>query len=98
VSFVRRVDKPDANTASIVEALRKAGAKVWYMSKPADLLVYARGRFLVIEVKNPTTNKSKRQQITADQKALMALGAEDFAIVKSVAEALAFVFPPPRAA
>lgn len=98
MSFARRTDRPDANTGEVVKALRAAGAVVWYMSKPADLLVYARGRFLVLEVKNPDNNKSRKQQIKPDQQMLLDLAPPDFALVYSAEEALAFVFPPPSAA
>lgn len=46
----------DANERAIVDALRKVGAEVWYVSGCGlpDLLVRHRGRYLVAEVKTAT--------------------------------------------
>lgn len=47
----RRAAKRDANEPAIVQALEAAGAKVWRLSLPLDLLVGVHGRFYVLEVK-----------------------------------------------
>jgi hypothetical protein len=47
--YAARVDK---NQADIVEALRKAGAYVWIIGLPVDLLVGYKGHTFLVEVKN----------------------------------------------
>jgi len=49
--FARQTGTPDANQASIVEALEKIGCKCYDMDKPVDLLVEFRRLWIVIEVK-----------------------------------------------
>ena len=56
--YARRVD---GNQASIVEALRNAGAKVKVIHQPFDLQIWAdNGKTMYIEVKNPLTPYGKR--------------------------------------
>lgn len=51
----------DANQASIVEALRAAGAKVKVIHQPFDLQLWAEnGKTMYIEIKNPKTSYGKR--------------------------------------
>ena len=46
-------NKRDANELSIVNALEKAGAKVWRLDMPWDLLVQvSHGKYDLLEVKN----------------------------------------------
>lgn len=52
--FAARVD---ANQTQIVSALRAAGAYVWIIGLPVDLLVGYRGHTFLVEVK---TNAKKR--------------------------------------
>lgn len=49
---MRRAAKVDATQAAIVQALRQAGAGVWIIGLPVDLLVGWRGRTLLMEVKS----------------------------------------------
>jgi hypothetical protein len=55
-------NKRDASEAGIVEVLRVAGALVYRLDRPCDLLVYYRGVIRVVEVK---TGKGK---LTENQK------------------------------
>lgn len=55
----RRAAKRDANEAGIVEALEAAGAKVWRLSLPLDLLVGLHGRFVLLEVKREGERKPR---------------------------------------
>jgi phosphoserine phosphatase len=48
---VRRAARVDANQAEIVAALRAAGATVWILGLPVDLLVGKAGHTLLVEVK-----------------------------------------------
>lgn len=65
--------KRDANEADIVSALRKAGAEVWLMDTPCDLLVAFRGCWYLIEVKaseadaRRKTSTAQRQQEHRDR-------------------------------
>lgn len=46
--------KRDLNEPGIVKALERAGATVWRLDDPVDLLVGFRGKNFTLEVKNPT--------------------------------------------
>ena len=54
--------RPDSTQKTIVEALRKAGIKVWIIGEPCDLLTYypAYGRWKPLECK-PEKRKRKDQ-------------------------------------
>ena len=57
---MRRAARVDATQAEIVAALRAAGASVWVIGLPVDLLVGHRGRSMLIECKS-VTGKRKPQ-------------------------------------
>lgn len=61
---MRHAARVDANQAAIVEALRSAGAFVWIIGLPVDLLVGYKGHTFLVEVK--TTSKKR---LTALQEA-----------------------------
>lgn len=48
---MRHAARVDANQAAIVSALRAAGASVWIIGLPVDLLVGIQGRTMLMEVK-----------------------------------------------
>jgi len=48
---VRRAARVDANQGEIVEAMKAAGATVWVLGLPVDLLVGAGGKTALAEVK-----------------------------------------------
>jgi len=54
---MRHAARIDANQAQIVSALRAAGAYVWIISLPVDLLVGYKGHTFLVEVK---TDSKKR--------------------------------------
>jgi hypothetical protein len=54
---MRHAARIDANQAQIVSALRAAGAYVWIISLPVDLLVGYKGHTFLVEIK---TNAKKR--------------------------------------
>jgi hypothetical protein len=62
------VSNNDRNAATIVSALRAAGAVVWYIESAAnvaglpDLLVGHRGKTYLLEVKTPRGRLSAQQQ------------------------------------
>lgn len=62
MSLARVAKRRDANERYIVEALERVGAEVWITDRPADLLVWFRRRWYVLEVKMPHGKLSKRQQ------------------------------------
>jgi len=49
---MRYAARVDANQAQIVSALRAAGAYVWIIGLPVDLLVGYKGHTFLVEVKN----------------------------------------------
>jgi hypothetical protein len=70
---MRRAARVDANQAAIVEALRAAGASVWIIGLPTDLLVGKNGSTLLMEVKTLTGKRNpKPARYTALQRDFMA--------------------------
>ena len=64
---MRHAARVDANQAAIVAALRKAGASVWIIGLPVDLLVGHRGKTMLMEVK-----RDGKAGFTPLQKSFMA--------------------------
>jgi hypothetical protein len=60
--MIRRAARIDANQTAVVSALRAAGAYVWIIGLPVDLLVGYKGHSFLVEVKN-----GPRQRLTALQ-------------------------------
>lgn len=62
---MRRAAKVDSNHAAIVKTLRKIGCKVTDLSRVGegvpDILVWYRGRFLLLEIKVPGGKLNDRQ-------------------------------------
>jgi hypothetical protein len=48
---MRRAARTDNNQHELVEALKKIGARCYYIKEPVDLLVGFRGRSIALEVK-----------------------------------------------
>ena len=72
-SKVRRASRVDANQQAIVAALRAAGASVWYIGLPVDLLCGKNGSTLLLEVKTLTgKRKPKAAPYTQLQRDFMA--------------------------
>lgn len=59
--YQRRNHRPDANQAVIVAGLRKAGASVFTIGRPVDLLVGFRGATLLFELKDGKQVASRRK-------------------------------------
>ena len=57
---MRYAAKVDANQAEIVAALRQAGACVWIIGLPVDLLVGYRNHSLLMEVKSLTGKRNPK--------------------------------------
>ena len=49
---MRRAARVDANQEQVVSALRAAGANVWILGLPVDLLVGYKGHTILMEVKD----------------------------------------------
>jgi hypothetical protein len=49
---MRRAARVDNNQAAVVSALRAAGANVWILGLPVDLLVGYKGHTVLMEVKD----------------------------------------------
>lgn len=81
--------KVDTTQAAIIEALRKAGARVDVIGKPVDLLIYFRGRFTVMEVKTPYGKRDPKPRVRKCQSAQNEfIAATHCAVVSSATEAL----------
>ena len=61
---MRHAKRVDANQDQIVVALRAAGANVWIISLPVDLLVGYKGHTFLVEIKR--TAKSRFTPLQAD--------------------------------
>lgn len=61
---MRRAARVDANQTQIVSALRAAGAYVWVIGLPVDLLVGYNGHTFLVEVK--TNEKKKLTKLQTD--------------------------------
>jgi hypothetical protein len=61
---MRHAKKVDANQEQIVSALRAAGAYVWIISLPVDLLVGYKGHTFLVEIKR--TAKSRFTPLQQD--------------------------------
>lgn len=64
---MRWAARADANQAEIVKALRDAGAVVWHIKWPVDLIVGFQGRTILMEIKRPKGGK-----YTDDQKSFLS--------------------------
>jgi hypothetical protein len=61
---MRRAARVDANQDQIVSALRGAGAYVWIIGLPVDLLVGYKGHTFLVEIK--TDSKKRLTKLQAD--------------------------------
>jgi hypothetical protein len=61
---VRHAARVDANQQAIVAALRAAGAYVWIIGLPVDLLVGYNGKSFLMEIK--TTSKKRLTGLQTD--------------------------------
>ena len=61
---MRRAARVDANQDQIVSALRGAGAYVWIIGLPVDLLVGYKGHSFLVEIK--TDSKKRLTKLQAD--------------------------------
>ena len=92
MSLNRYDAKRDQNEPEIVSTLRSVGAAVWLLSRPCDLLVGFRGRFVTMEVKKPGPPSAQRLTLLEDIYAATcaSMGLPHY-IVSSIAEALAAI-------
>jgi hypothetical protein len=61
---MRYAARVDANQTQIVSALRAAGASVWIIGLPVDLLVGYHGHTFLVEIKS--TNKARLTGLQVD--------------------------------
>ena len=64
---MRRAARVDNNQAAVIEALRAAGAYVWIIGLPVDLLVGYKNHTMLIEIKT-----SPKKHLTALQQEFFA--------------------------
>jgi len=60
---MRYAARVDANQAAIVEALRKAGAYVWIIGLPVDIMAGYKGHTLLMEIKRDSKAKKTALQV-----------------------------------
>lgn len=84
---MRRAARTDDNQHELVEALKKIGAKCYFIGKPVDLLVGFRGRNLLLEVKRQD-KRGQESAITKEQRDFIETWPGDVQIVHSIDEAI----------
>lgn len=88
---MRRARQVDANHGQIRDGLRKCGFWVWDSSHVGggfpDLIVWAHGRFLLLEVKDGQKPPSRRELTTAEQRFFDGCPGESYT-VKNIDEAI----------
>lgn len=87
---MRRAAKADANQPLIVMALRDAGATVYYIKEPCDLLVGFQGRNFLMEIKDPSRKPSERK-LTDNERVFHALWRGQVCIIETMEEALRLI-------
>lgn len=84
---MRRAAKVDDNQEEIVKALRKIGVSVEIIGKPVDLLLWHRGHYSLMEIKN----LEGRDRLTEDQLKFIARWPGKIHIVHTPEQAIAEV-------
>lgn len=87
---MRRAARTDHNQHELVEALKKIGAKCYFIGKPVDLLVGFRGRNSLLEVKRPD-KRGQPSAITQAQRNFIETWPGDVHIVYSIEEAVSAI-------
>jgi hypothetical protein len=64
---MRRAARVDENQAQIISALRAAGAYVWIVGLPVDLLVGYRNHTYLVEIKTDSIDQLAQAAIKEDQ-------------------------------
>lgn len=82
---MRTAARIDANQHELVQALRKVGAKCFYIKEPVDLVVGFRGRSILLEIKRPG------KPMTVAQKDFVDTWPGEVHVVYSVHEAISAV-------
>jgi hypothetical protein len=88
---MRYAARTDANKLAIVSALRAAGATVYDLRQPVDLLVGIGGRTLLIEIKDGTKPPSKRRHTPMQESFLATWRGGAVATIDSVDAALRII-------
>ena len=83
--FARQTGTPDANQASIVDALVKIGCTVYDIDKPVDLLIEFRGIWILLEV------KTKKGKLRDSQKRFLEKSKAPAFMVRDIEQAVAAV-------
>lgn len=85
--------KTDANQSDIMWALRAVGAVVFDIQEPFDLLIDYKGKWIVMEVKNPETNARKKggSKMTETQEQILAKLSAPVAVVETAKEAIDYL-------
>lgn len=82
---MRRAARIDANQHELVQALKKIGAKCFYIKEPVDLVVGFRGRSILLEVKRPG------KPMTEAQKGFIATWPGEVHVCYTIDEAISAV-------
>ena len=59
---MRRAARVDQNQDQVISALRAAGAYVWIIGLPVDLLVGYKGKTILVEIKNGSKKRLTKLQ------------------------------------
>lgn len=85
---MRHAARTDRNQAEIVAALRDAGALVWVIGLPVDLLVGYRGRLCLMECKDGAKSSSRQRKTALQAEFFANWGECPISLVDSAEAAL----------
>lgn len=87
---MRRAARTDDNQHDLVEALKKIGAKCYYIKEPVDLIVGFRGRNVLLEVKRED-KRGRESAITKSQAEFIEGWPGEIHVVYTIDEAISAV-------
>ena len=90
--------RTDSNQAEVMKALRMIGCVVFDIEEPFDLLIDWRGRWFVMEVKNPETHARKKggSKMTEVQDQILAKLSAEVLVVETPREAIDYMAAVPK--
>jgi hypothetical protein len=88
---MRRAARRDDNEQGIVKALRAAGAEVYFIDQPCDLIVGYQGKTVLLECKDGDKPPSARKLTPNEQKFFDTWNGGPAYVVDSIDAALAVI-------
>lgn len=86
--MTRHALRVDANQTAVISALEAAGAKVWVLGLPVDILCGINGKFAFFEIKDGAKSPSRRKKTALQEKFFAAYPGYPVCLVDSAETAL----------